>query len=123
MYVDVSNASLPLKSRQLAVWKFDLVTAASERTVRSEQIRTAISHKLAAKLLSGSDRHSELTGPLSEPLEELCGPFSVEDDESKPGEVCSNVSDRFFCVLIADTRGFTAAVSDQTRATICKHKR
>jgi hypothetical protein len=61
-------------------------------------------------------------GLLSEHLEELCGPFSGEQYESKPGEVCSNVSDRFFCVLIADTRGFTAAVSDQTRATICKHK-
>jgi hypothetical protein len=57
----------------------DLGAAASERTVRSEQIRTTISHKLPAKLLSGSDRHSGLTGPLSEHLEELCGPFSGEE--------------------------------------------
>jgi hypothetical protein len=40
--------------------------------------------------------------------------------KANPDEVYSNVSDRFFCVLIADTRGLTAAVSDQTSATICK---
>jgi hypothetical protein len=38
--------------------------------------------------------------------------FPEKEDESKRREVCSIVSGRFCCMLIADIRGFTAAVSD-----------
>jgi len=48
--------------------------------------------------------------------------FPEKNDESKRREECNNVSGRFFCVLIAHIRGFTAAVSDQARATLCKHR-
>ena len=90
--------------------------------MRSEQTRTANGHKLPAKLLFGSDRHSGLTGSLSEHLENFAPRFPEKNDESNLGEVCSNVSDGFFFVLIAHIRGFTAAVSGQARATICKHR-
>ena len=53
---------------------------------------------------------------------ELCSAISGEDVESRYDEVCSNVPDRFFWVLIARVRGFTAAVSDQGRATICNRR-
>ena len=48
--------------------------------------------------------------------------FPEKNVESRYDEVCSNVSDRFFWVLIAHIRGFTAAVSDQASATICKRR-
>jgi hypothetical protein len=46
--------------------------------------------------------------------------FPEKEYESKRREVCSNISRHFCSVLIADIRGFTAVVSDQARATICK---
>jgi hypothetical protein len=49
--------------------------------------------------------------------------FPEKKDESKRREVCSSVSGRFLCVLIAHIRGFTPAVSDQARATIGKSRR
>jgi hypothetical protein len=58
--------------------------------------------------------------PFRNILKNFAARFPEKNSESKPGDVCSNVSDRFFCVLIADFCGFTAAISDQARATIGK---
>jgi hypothetical protein len=46
--------------------------------------------------------------------------FPEKDGESERCEVSSNVSGHFCCVLVANIRGVTAAVSDQTAAPICK---
>jgi hypothetical protein len=48
--------------------------------------------------------------------------FPEKNDETKRREAYRNISSGFFCVLIAHIRGFAAAVSDQARATICKHR-
>jgi hypothetical protein len=92
--------------------EFNLGTAASERTVRSEPTRAANGHKLPAKPMSGSDRHSGLTGPLRNILRNFARRFPEKNDESNPGEVCNSVSARFFCMLMAGIRGFTTTVSD-----------
>jgi hypothetical protein len=49
--------------------------------------------------------------------------FPEKNDESKHSEVSNSISGRYSCVLMAHIRGFTAAVSDQARATICKSRR
>jgi hypothetical protein len=48
--------------------------------------------------------------------------FPEKNDETKRREVYSNVYSGFFYVLIAHIRGFAPAVSDQARATTCKHR-
>jgi hypothetical protein len=67
--------------------------------------------------------HSGLPGPFRNIFRNFAPRFPEKNDESNRGEVCNSVSGGFFCVLIAHIRGFTAAFSDQARATIRKHRR